>query len=177
MVITVDQPLMHFKSHIEGKNADVDIYADRVEWARPRGVSGAKLTTGVLTVGLSLLGTGVRSSKAGSEVIPVKAISSVTTKRDGMKFTNVRIICSGNTINFRLTHGDAHTVKALLTDLVLGKHPAQQSAVQAAAQSTPSSPTGGPSVADELAKLAGLRTAGVLTDEEFNEQKRRILGL
>ncbi len=26
--------LMTFKSHIEGKNADVAIYHDRIEWAR-----------------------------------------------------------------------------------------------------------------------------------------------
>ena len=33
-----------------------------------------------------------------------------------------------------------------------------------------------PSVADELAKLAGLRDQGILTDEEFRVQKDRLLG-
>ncbi|HET7567969.1 MAG TPA: SHOCT domain-containing protein [Gaiellaceae bacterium] len=33
------------------------------------------------------------------------------------------------------------------------------------------------SVADELAKLADLRTTGVLTDEEFEQQKQRLLTL
>lgn len=32
------------------------------------------------------------------------------------------------------------------------------------------------SVAEELAKLAALKDAGVLTDDEFAEQKRRLLG-
>jgi hypothetical protein len=32
-----------------------------------------------------------------------------------------------------------------------------------------------PSVADELAKLAELRSKGIITDEEFHEQKRRLL--
>lgn len=32
-----------------------------------------------------------------------------------------------------------------------------------------------PSVADELVKLAALKTQGVLTDEEFNTQKLRVL--
>ena len=34
---------------------------------------------------------------------------------------------------------------------------------------------GGPSLADELAKLADLRDRGVLTDEEFQERKRKLL--
>ena len=31
-------------------------------------------------------------------------------------------------------------------------------------------------IADELGKLARLRDSGILTDEEFSEQKRRLLG-
>ena len=34
---------------------------------------------------------------------------------------------------------------------------------------------GGPSLADELAKLADLRDRGVLTEEEFQERKRKLL--
>jgi hypothetical protein len=37
------------------------------------------------------------------------------------------------------------------------------------------SPPTPPSVADELAKLARLREEGVLSDEEFEEQKSRLL--
>jgi Short C-terminal domain/Domain of unknown function (DUF4429) len=33
------------------------------------------------------------------------------------------------------------------------------------------------STADEIAKLAALRDRGVLTDEEFQQQKRKLLGL
>jgi PPE-repeat protein len=42
---------------------------------------------------------------------------------------------------------------------------------------SPQSPTGGPitSIAAELRELASLRDAGILTDEEFNEQKKRLL--
>jgi hypothetical protein len=31
-------------------------------------------------------------------------------------------------------------------------------------------------IADELGKLATLRDSGILTDEEFSRQKRRLLG-
>lgn len=52
-------PLHEFTSHIQGKNAQVRIYPDRIEWEQKRGVSGGKLTAGVMTAGLSLLATGV----------------------------------------------------------------------------------------------------------------------
>lgn len=38
------------------------------------------------------------------------------------------------------------------------------------------SPSGAPSPADELSKLDRLRDEGVLTDEEFEREKRRLLG-
>jgi putative oligomerization/nucleic acid binding protein len=119
--------------------------------------------------GVSLLGTGIRSRKAGSEVILVKAISSVVTKRDGLRFTKVVITCSGNMIGFRVPHGDAPNIKALVTDLALGKHESQ--AAPAPASTPPSS-----SIADELSKIAELRRTGVLTDAEFEQQKRKLFG-
>jgi hypothetical protein len=44
-------------------------------------------------------------------------------------------------------------------------------------EKTPEEPAGGPltSIAAELRELASLRDAGILTDEEFNEQKKRLL--
>ena len=44
------------------------------------------------------------------------------------------------------------------------------------ASSTPVPPANAPSVADELKKLADLRDAGVLTEEEFANQKAILLG-
>lgn len=74
-----EAPIYAFKSHIDGKNADVQLFRDRLEWAK-----GSRL-------GLV---------QKGSEVIPIKSISSVTTERDGLVNTKVRVICSGNTIEF-----------------------------------------------------------------------------
>lgn len=172
--VAVSERLMQFKSHIAGRNATVNIYSDRIEWDRPRWVSGSKITAGVLTGGLSLLGASVRSSKAGTEVIPIKAISSVTTKRDGLLFTKVMVTCSGNTLDFRVPHGDSGAIKSLLTDLVLGRHPAQTSTSSASSAPTVA-PSSAPSIADELSKLAALRRDGVLTDEEFDAQKQKLL--
>jgi hypothetical protein len=119
-------PLLVFKSHIGGKNSDVTVYADRIEWDQAGGISAGKLAGGVMTAGTSLLVTGVRKGHRGSEVIPIKAVSSVTTSRDGLRFTLVRVICSGNTIDFRVPHADAPGIKDLVMSLVLGTHPALQ---------------------------------------------------
>jgi hypothetical protein len=83
-----DQPLMSFKSHIAGKNADVNIYTDRVEWGQKSRMS----------------------RKSSSEVIPIKAESSVTVHRDGFRQA-VKVICSGNTIDFRVGRGEAEAIK------------------------------------------------------------------
>jgi len=50
-------------------------------------------------------------------------------------------------------------------------------APQAAAPPAPSAPAGSGDYMAELEKLASLRDAGILTDEEFNAKKAQILGL
>lgn len=116
---SADGALMSFKSHINGKNADVQIFRDRIEWKMARGVSGGKLTAGVLTGGASLLVTGVKNGKAGTEMIPMKAISGVTTKRDGMINTVVTVTSSSQAIGFRVSHKEAEQIRGLLNQLVL----------------------------------------------------------
>lgn len=111
--------LMSFKSHVNGKNADVQIYRDRIEWKLARGVSGGKLTAGVLTGGASLLVTGVKNGKAGTEMIPMKAITGVTTKRDGMINTVVSVTSSSQAIGFRVSHKEAEQIRGLINQLVL----------------------------------------------------------
>ncbi|WP_260328541.1 hypothetical protein [Streptomyces sp. Ag109_O5-1] len=46
------------------------------------------------------------------------------TKRDGLMYTEVVVVATGNTIDFRVPHDSAPAIKSLLTDLVLGKVPA-----------------------------------------------------
>ncbi|KUL69961.1 MULTISPECIES: SHOCT domain-containing protein [unclassified Streptomyces] len=164
--------LMTFKSHIEGKNADVAIYQDRIEWSRPRGMSAKKLTAGLLTGGASLLATGVRSSDAGTEMNPVRNIASVVTKRDGLMFTKVVVVASGNNIDFRVPHDAAPRIKTLLTDLILGRIPAPE---QAPAPAPAPVPQAAPTPVEQLRQLAELRDAGILSDEEFTTKKAEIL--
>lgn len=114
-----DGALLKFKSHINGKNADVAIFPDRIEWLMARGVSGAKVTAGVLTAGLSMLATGVKNGKAGTEMIPMKSITGVSTKRDGMINTVVTVTSSSSAIGFRVSHKEAEQMRQLLNQLIL----------------------------------------------------------
>jgi hypothetical protein len=172
----MDDPLLEFKSHIEGKNADVAIFTDRVEWAQEGRLTLTRMTGKALSAGKLSARRG-----GSSEVIPVKSISSVTVERDGFRQA-VRVICSGNAIDFRVGRGDADAIKALLTELMLGKHPSQGAAASAAppppAPAAPPAPSSAPavSITDELAKLAALRDSGVLTEDEFAAQKAKLLG-
>ena len=114
-----DGALLSFKSHIGGKNADVQIYTDRIEWHMARGVSGGKVTAGILTGGLSMLATGVKNGKAGSEMIPIKSVTGVSTKRDGMINTIVTVTSASSAIGFRVSHKEAEQMRQLLNSLIL----------------------------------------------------------
>lgn len=85
-----------------------------------RGVSGGKVTAGVLTGGLSMLATGVRNGKSGSEMIPMKSITGVSTKRDGIINTVVTVTSSSSAIGFRVSHKEAEQMRQLLNQLILG---------------------------------------------------------
>jgi hypothetical protein len=147
----MSEPLMEFRSHIEGRNAKVAIYEDRIEWGRERATL-----------------TGMRRD---TNMVPVRQIQGVTTHRAGMLYTVVKVATSADVVEMRVTKAQAGEIKATLTRLMLGGGvpPAP------AAPASPPTPASA-SVADELAKLVQLRDAGALTDEEFAAQKARLLG-
>ena len=112
--------LMQFKSHVNGKNADVVIYPDRVEWGQQGRVTLTRLAGGAMTIGK----VGIRKG-GNSEMMPIKSVSSVTMQKDGLRFHKVVVICTGNTVEFRVDKADGEAAKMLLTQLVLGSHPSQ----------------------------------------------------
>jgi hypothetical protein len=144
-----DQPMMEFTSHVAGRNANVAIYSDRIDWAR----------TGLgATLGLPL--------RRDTNMIPVRQIQGVSTHKAGLAYTTVRVATAGDATEFRVSKRQAEEVKATLLRLVS----------QPAADPVPHSSGPGPSIADELRKLGELRDAGLLTEAEFAEQKARLLG-
>ncbi|WP_138443431.1 hypothetical protein [Sinomonas susongensis] len=118
------EAVLTFTSHIEGKNAKVHVYRDRIEWGKNRhvinraaGQAGRAVLAGS-TFGLSLLGGGV-SKVASPDMIPMRQITGVTTKRDGLINSKVCVITSGDTIEFRVSHGDAANIKNVISQLML----------------------------------------------------------
>jgi hypothetical protein len=120
-----------------------------------------------MTGGLSLLATGVKNGKSGTEMIPIKNISSVTTKRDGLLNTLVQVITTGNVVDFRVSHAEALVTKEVLTKLMLA--PAAP-VVVSVAETAPIA-----NIADRIKQLASLRDVGVLTEEEFTAKKNELL--
>lgn len=107
-------PLFEVTSHIDGKNAKVRIYPDRVEWEREKTVNKGLL---VATMGMSAMAgpAGIYSRKgAGVEVIPMRSITSVTQKRDSMMNDVVSIITAGNTIDMRCAKAEAERLRTLI---------------------------------------------------------------
>jgi hypothetical protein len=70
-------------------------------------------------------------------------------------------------------YGRRHHDKFLANKLVRVERKAEKAAAK---RQPPTPPTGTPDPLDQLTKLAGLRDAGVLTEEEFQAKKNEILG-
>jgi hypothetical protein len=164
----MSNPIFEFTSHVAGKNAKVQIWPDRVEWERAGGASGAKISAGVMTMGLSLLATGVKSKSKSTEMIPVKSITSVSTQKDGFSNTLVKVVTAGAVIDFRVSHKEAAQIKAVLNELIL-RGPAPLQANVSAPESA------APDAGAQLTQLAQLRDAGILTAAEFDAKKAEIL--
>lgn len=177
------QPVLRFTSHIAGKNARVSVYRDRIEWSRKGWVGAtARHTAGALTAGASYLFTGVKTKDDG-EMLPIKAISSITSKR-GMLNTLLTFVTTGNTLEMNVSHKEAAAVKDLVQTLMLNPDapvvtidlPSAGDAPEPQSPSPQTQPEQ-PDLAAELQKFAALRDQGIITNDDFEAKKRQLLGL
>ncbi|MDR2256962.1 MAG: hypothetical protein LBE25_13360 [Arthrobacter sp.] len=107
-------PLLQFTSHVGGKNATVSVFPDRIEWSK-KGYKIAHATKATMTAGLSLLG----GKKDESEMVPMKAISHVATKRDGLMNSKVVLSTAGGQLEFRVSHAEAKQVQQVVQQAML----------------------------------------------------------
>lgn len=111
--------ILHTKSRISGKNADVHVYSDRLDWTLEGRSTGYNITALILalcTVFISLIFMRPAFGTQATESIPASKITSVQTKKDGL-YTIVNVITSGNSIAFRTSHDKAAQIKAALASL------------------------------------------------------------
>jgi hypothetical protein len=104
--------LMTFTSHIAGKNATVSIHEDRIEWEQKGRVTATRVLTGAALVGMGRKG-------GSTEMIPIRHITSVTTRKDGLTNWAVSVVTSGNTVDMRVSKGEAEQIKQAITRLML----------------------------------------------------------
>lgn len=141
--------LLQVRSHDEGRNAMVTLYPDRIERVKAKALGA------------------LSRARQDTEVIPIKAVSSVQAKKSGLR-TNVTVFASGNNLEFRLGHDDAQRFKDAIMRLVLAGPPVPSRAPAPAAAVAPS-------LAVQIKELAELRDAGLLTEDEFSAQKAKLL--
>lgn len=103
--------LMEFTSHIAGKNARVAIYPDRIEWEQQGRITATRALGGALLTGSIRKG-------GGTEMMPIRAITSVTTRKDGLRNYAVSVIAAGNTIDMRVSKDEAEQIKATIMRLM-----------------------------------------------------------
>ena len=98
-----------------------------------------------------------------NQSIPLDKVTSIE-QSSMLGFKSIRIHTSHDDLAFTTTQGD--------------KYPTLVAAIDAGRASKPSPSLGGPSESplDALRKLGELRSAGVVSDAEFEEKKRHLLG-
>lgn len=169
-------PLFEIISHIDGKNAKVRLWPDRLEWERGRGISAGKITAGIMTAGTSFLLTGVKAGKDAYEMVPLGQVTSVANRKDGMLYHLVEVQTAGGTVAFRVSRNDAAQFRQAILDQLQTR--ANTPVIVQVANTVPepvSQIAAAPDHVDQLQKLAQLRDAGILTEEEFATKKAEIL--
>lgn len=91
-----NSPISEFTSHIDGRNATVCIYPDRIEWRKR-----------------SLVGRG------DTAMIPVRQIQGVTSQRAGLLYRLVQVKTGSGTIGFRVAKAQADAIRSTITDLII----------------------------------------------------------
>ena len=169
------EPLLEFTSHIAGKNAQVRLWPDRLEWSRKGWLStGAKAGMAAMTLGMSYLATGVRGKQEG-ESIPIRSISHVQRGNSGFQ-DKVTIRSAAGDLEMRVSRAEADRLTGQINALINGTHPALQAPTPAPVAPPPIAPQpAGP--AQRLQELAQLHAQGILTDAEYAAAKAQALGL
>lgn len=93
-------------------------------------------------------------------------LTSIEYKK-GFSYGEITLLAAGDRTRFHMIPKDLveNLVKVIRERMAASSQPSQ-----------PSTPPGGASVADELLKLASLRDSGILTPEEFDAQKAKLIG-
>ncbi|MBT2218098.1 SHOCT domain-containing protein [Virgibacillus dakarensis] len=97
--------------------------------------------------------------------VPLSSVSSINTTAKGLG-ASIEIVASNNKASIEKLHIHiAQELKKLIDSLL------HSNSIQTTSSNT------SVDIADQIKKLADLRDSGILTEEEFNDKKKQLLGI
>lgn len=142
--------------------------------------NNGRMILGDGTLTISRKGTGLLTALnlglQGDKVIQLNQITAVELRPPGLMTSGyIRLSINGRDPVGGLMEAVKDENAVLLTKDQLADFEALKDAVLARIGRAAGQPAS--SAADEIEKLAALRDRGILTDDEFNQKKRQLLGL
>jgi hypothetical protein len=125
--------------------------------------------------------TGVKGGKDEHDMVLLRHITNVSDHREGMFHHTVDVQTSAgsvaNTISYHVSHDEAAQFRQAIVDAISALHARAEAPISVVVErpSAPPPSAGGTDLAAQLQQLAGLRDAGILTEEEFAAKKSEIL--
>lgn len=154
----MESPLLKFVGHVNGREAEVAVHEDRVEWhaIAPEAPEGEQLTGR----------RAARRARNESGCLVLSSVSSVTVWRATAARAVVGVTATDNAHEFRIAHEHA---TALADELTRGMLAA------AAAPSGSLIPAPRAAAEDQVRMLGVLYAAGLLSTEQFDAERNELL--
>jgi len=147
---------------VKGVGGELEVFEDRLT-ITPKGVLG-------------LMNKGLK----GTKTIPFSSITAIQHKKAGLTSGYLQFTLPGGNESrggvFAAASDENTFMYSSASDNKLIEEIKAYIEERIRELKTPGATSTTSSVADELAKLAGLRDQGILTDEEFAKAKQRLLG-
>lgn len=118
----MSEPTLEFESLIDGRDATIRVFEDRIEWTKPM-LSPVKVASAVYSFGLTAATEGVQSSKHEKiKRLPMRSIRSVTSKQvTDIRYKVTVIRSSGKRLELRCIRPDAEEFVRLVRDGISGR--------------------------------------------------------
>jgi len=167
----MERPIRTFQSVVDGEQAEVRAYADRLEWEQPVMRPARRNARSEAT----WLMAQSPCTEVETMRVPVAAMTSVTVWAATSTFTAISVDAAPAPIEFRVSHGDAVEIADLLTGLVLGATAPVEARVSHHGVAALPAQVRGPGIADQIRTLGALYAAGILSAEEFFAEREALM--
>ncbi|MGQ0465646.1 MAG: SHOCT domain-containing protein [Sporichthyaceae bacterium] len=154
----MERPLLKFVGHVNGREAEISVHEDRVEWNAIPADTGADDEL-----------TGRRADRRARNehgTLSLSAVSSVMVWRATAKSAVVGVTATDTALEFRVAHEAATGLADELNRGMLA---------HAASGAKPAIPGPRAAADDQIRTLGVLFAAGLLTDEEFEAERNDLL--